>query len=216
MMGYLRRAFISGLLVWVPIWVTILVIKFLYDLFGNILAWVPRQYQPDALIGFHVPGLAVLIIILVIFFTGAVAANIIGSRLVGVWDAIIARIPLVRSIYMGVKQVLETLFSPTGQSFRKVLLIEYPRQGSWTLAFQTGDGTPEVDKLLGVEAMVSVFVPTTPNPTSGFILMLPRKDVIELSMSVEQALKFVISLGVMQPMNGEKKLKLKKVDEKHA
>lgn len=206
MMSYIRRYFISGLLVWVPIWVTILVIKFLVDLLDSVLLLLPKPYQPDALLGVHIPGLGVLIILLLIFFTGAIVANFLGSRLVRMWDALIDRIPVVRSVYSGVKQVMETLFSPGGNSFRKVLLVEYPREGMWTLAFQTGDSTPEVLKSLEEDAMVSLFVPTTPNPTSGFLVMLPRKKVIELNMSVEQALKFVISLGVMQP-NGDKKLK---------
>ena len=121
--------------------------------------------------------------------------------MVAIGDSFIARIPLVRTIYMGVKQVLQTLFTPGGQSFRKVLLVEYPREGMWSIAFQTGDGAPEIEKSLDGESMVSLFIPTTPNPTSGFLLMLPRKKVIELEMSVEQALKFVISLGVVLPTN---------------
>jgi uncharacterized membrane protein len=199
MMSLIRKYFLSGLLVWLPIWVTILVIKFLVDILDNTLSLLPYQYQPDTLIGFHIPGIGVLITLLVIFITGLIVANFIGRRLVLIGDAIIARIPLVRTIYTSVKQVLQTLFTPGGQSFRKVLLVEYPRAGMWSLAFQTGDGTAEVVKALKNEMMVSVFIPTTPNPTSGFLMMVPRKDVIELEMSVDQALKFVISLGVMQP-----------------
>lgn len=199
MMATVRRYLLSGLLVWVPIWVTILVIKFMLDLLGGILQLLPHRYQPDTLIGFHIPGIGILIILLVIFSTGMVAANYVGGRLIDLGDAMIGRIPLVRTVYLGVKQVLQTLFTPGGQSFRKVLLVEYPRAGMWSIAFQTGDGTPEVEKSLDGEAMVSLFIPTTPNPTSGFLMMLPRKQVIELEMSVEQALKFVISLGVMQP-----------------
>jgi uncharacterized membrane protein len=200
MMSLIRRYFISGLLVWLPIWVTILVIKFLVDILSNTLLLLPHQYQPDTLIGFHVPGIGVIITLLVIFLTGVIVANFIGRRLVMWGDAIIARIPLVRTIYISVKQVLQTLFTPGGQSFRKVLLVEYPRKGMWSLAFQTGDGASEITKSLQGEAMVSVFIPTTPNPTSGFLMIVPRKDVIELNMSVDQALKFVISLGVMQPL----------------
>lgn len=199
MMSYIRRYFISGLLVWLPIWVTLLVIKFLADIMGNTLSLLPRQYQPDALLGMHIPGLGVLIVLFVIFMTGVIAANFLGKRIVAAWDGLMARIPLVRSLYMGVKQVLETLFTPGGQSFRKVLLVEFPRAGMWTLAFQTGDGTPEVMKSMNGEELVSLFVPATPNPTSGFLMMMPRRMVIEMDMSVEQALKFVISLGVVQP-----------------
>lgn len=198
-MANMRRYFISGLLVWLPIWVTILVIKFLVDILSYTVMLLPQRYQPDAVIGIHIPGIGVVITLLVIFFTGVIVANFIGSRMVAMWDAMIGRIPLVRTVYMGVKQVTETLFTPGGQSFRKVLLVEFPREGLWSIAFQTGDGTEEVNKILKETDMVSLFIPTTPNPTSGFLMMLPRKKVIELDMSVEQALKFVISLGVVQP-----------------
>jgi uncharacterized membrane protein len=199
MISAIRTYFISGLLIWLPIWITILAIKFLVDILGSIFNLLPQGLRPDEIMGFHIPGMNFIITLLVIFLTGVVVANFIGKQFVVLWDAMIGRIPLVRTIYMGVKQVLETLFKPGGQSFRKVLLVEYPREGLWTLAFQTGDSTPEVDKILDDKAMVSVFIPTTPNPTSGFLLMLPRKNVIEMDMSVEQALKFVISLGVVQP-----------------
>jgi uncharacterized membrane protein len=218
MMSIIRRYFISGLLVWLPIWVTILVVKFLVDILDTTLLLLPAQIRPDALFGYHIPGIGVLLTVLVIIFTGMLAANFFGSKLVVLWDGIVSRIPLIRTIHMGVKQLLETIFSPSGQSFRKVLLVEYPRAGMWTLAFQTGDSTPEVDKSMNGEAMVSMFIPTTPNPTSGFLIMMPRKDVIEMNMSVDQALKFVISLGVVQPGIDLKKLKkqMNKVDEKHA
>jgi len=215
MMSLIRRYFLSGLLVWLPIWVTILVIKFLVDILSNTLLMLPHQYQPDALIGFHVPGIGVIITLLVIFLTGVVVANFIGRRLVMIGDAIIAHIPLVRTIYASVKQVLQTLFKPGGQSFRKVLLVEYPRTGMWSLAFQTGDGASEVERSLQGEAMVSLFIPTTPNPTSGFLMMMPRKDVIELDMSVDQALKFVISLGVMQPLGNGMNAKKNAAENRH-
>lgn len=198
-MAPLRRYLISGLLVWIPIIVTILVIKFLVDILDSTLHLLPQQYQPDTLLQMHIPGIGVVMTLLIIFATGVVVANFVGRRVVTVWDGFIARIPLVRTIYMGVKQILETLFTPGGQSFRKVLLVEYPRVGMWSLAFQTGDGTPEVAQSMSGEDMVSIFIPTTPNPTSGFLMMVPRKNVIEMEMSVDQALKFVISLGVVQP-----------------
>jgi len=204
MMSLIRRYFISGLLVWVPIWVTILAIKFLVDILSYTLLLLPKQYQPDALIGFHIPGIGVVITLLVIFLTGLFVANFLGRRLVAMGDALIARIPIVRTIYMGVKQIVQTLFTPGGQSFRKVFLVEYPRTGVWTIAFQTGEAAPEVIQRLNAESegpMVNLYIPTTPNPTSGFLLMMPRKNVIELKMSVDQALKFVISLGVVQPLN---------------
>ena len=205
MMSYVRRYFISGLLVWLPLLVTILAIKFLVELLDNFLLLLPKQYQPDHLVGMHIPGLGVVFILTVIFLTGMIAANFLGKKIVALWDAMMGRIPLVRTLHMGVKQILQTLFTPGGQSFRKVFLIEYPRQGVWTIAFQTGDAAPEVQALLNDEEMVTLYVPTTPNPTSGFLLLAPRKSVIELNMKVDQALKFVISLGVVQSLpNGNK------------
>jgi uncharacterized membrane protein len=199
MMSLLRRYLISGLLVWLPIWVTLLVFKFLVDIMSETMSMLPRRYQPDAIIGFHVPGIGVLITLLLIFFTGALAANFLGKRFIDMCDAVLGRIPLVRTVYNATKQVSETLFTPGGQSFRKVLLVQYPREGLWSLAFQTGDSTPAVNTVLNEHEMISLFIPTTPNPTSGFLMMTPKKDVIEMDMSVEQALKFVISLGVVQP-----------------
>ncbi len=201
MMSSIRRYFISGLLVWLPIWVTILAIKFLVDILSYTLLLLPKPYQPDALIGFHIPGIGVVITLLIIFLTGLLAANFFGSRLVAMGDRFISRIPIVRTVYMGVKQITQTLFTPGGQSFRKVFLVEYPRAGTWTIAFQTGDAAIEVLQKLNEEQMISLYVPTTPNPTSGFLLMVPRKNTIELNMGVDQALKFVISLGVVQPAN---------------
>lgn len=207
MLSYIRTYFISGLLVWLPIWVTLLVIKFLVDILSKSLLLLPPEYQPDVLLGFHLPGVGVLITLLVIFVTGAFAANFIGKRLLALGDAIMARIPLVRTVYMGVKQVTQTLFTPGGQSFRKVLLVEYPCAGVWTVAFQTGTVSPEIDSAVNSEPMVSYFVPTTPNPTSGFLMMAPKSKVIEVDMSVDQALKFVISLGVVQPISNQAKKK---------
>ncbi|HSW71064.1 MAG TPA: DUF502 domain-containing protein [Gammaproteobacteria bacterium] len=199
MMVNFRRYFVSGLLFWLPIWATFLVIKFLVDILNNTISLLPHKYQPDVLLGFHIPGIGVIITLAVIWLTGLLVRNFIGRKLVQGWDLLVGRIPLVRSVYTGVKQVLDTLFSPGGQSFRKVLLVEYPRAGMWSLAFQTGDGTQEVEKSVGEGGMVSLFIPTTPNPTSGFMMLVPRNKVIELKMSVEQALKYVISLGVVQP-----------------
>ncbi len=199
-MSAIRRYFISGLLVWLPIWITILAIKFLVDILNSTLTLLPVRYQPDALFNMHIPYIGVFITLIVILLTGVLVTNFVGHRLVLIGDAFIAKIPLVRTIYRGVKQVLETLFKPGGQSFRKVFLVEYPRKGMWSIAFQTGDGTPEVEQLVDGKPMLSIFIPTTPNPTSGFLMLIPREDAIELKMPVEQALKFVISLGVIQPV----------------
>lgn len=198
MFSYIRNSFISGLLVWLPVVVTVVVIKFLVDILSRSLLLLPAEFQPDVLFGFHVPGIGVVLTVAVILVTGMLAANIIGSRLVELGDAIVARIPLVRTIYTGVKQVAQTLFTPGGQSFRKVLLVEFPKEGVWSIAFQTGEVSKEVEGAMS-EPMVSYFVPTTPNPTSGFLMMAPRSKVIDLDLSVDQALKMVISLGVVQP-----------------
>lgn len=199
MMAAMRKYFISGLLVWMPIIITVFVIKFLVDLLSKSLLLLPHYLQPDTLIGFHIPGMGVILTLLVILCTGLFAANFIGSRLVQFGDSIMGRIPLVRSVYTGVKQVTETLFKPGGQSFRKVLMVEYPCPGVWSMAFQTGEVSDEIEGTVGEENMVSYFIPTTPNPTSGFLMMAPKSKVKELDISVDQALKFVISLGVVQP-----------------
>lgn len=200
MFAYLRTYFISGLLVWLPIVVTIVVLKFLVDLLSKSLELLPTSYQPDVLLGMHIPGIGVILTLAVIFLTGLLAANFVGSKLVALGDALMARIPLVRSVYTGVKQVTQTLFTPGGQSFRKVLLVEFPGPGIWSIAFQTGEVSQEIEGRLK-EPMISYFVPTTPNPTSGFLMMAPRSKVIDLDISVDQALKLVISLGVVQPKN---------------
>jgi uncharacterized membrane protein len=199
MLVAIRKYLISGLLVWLPLIITIAVIKFVFDLLSKSLLLLPPDLQPDRLLGVHVPGIGVILTLLVIFFTGLLAANFIGRRLVQLGDAVMARIPLVRSVYTGVKQVTDTLFKPGGQSFRKVLLVEYPCPGVWSIAFQTGEVSDDIEGKLGEENMVSYFIPTTPNPTSGFLMMAPKAKVKELDISVDQALKFVISLGVVQP-----------------
>jgi uncharacterized membrane protein len=197
-MSRLRRYLIAGLLVWLPIGVTVLVVKLLVDLMDQTLVVLPEAYRPDHLLGFHVPGLGVVLSVLVVLSTGVVMAHFFGQQLLGAWEAILRRIPLVRSIYSGVKQLSETLLSSGGQSFRKVLLIEYPRKGLWTLAFQTGVEVGEAQAKTG-EEVINVYVPTTPNPTSGFFLMVPRGDAVELEMSVDEGLKMIISMGVVVP-----------------
>lgn len=201
----LRRYLIAGLLVWLPIWATLVILEFLIKILDGSLKLLPAHYQPAELLGYDIPGMGVLFALLVIFFTGMIASNFFGSRLVKLGEGILARIPLVRSIYRSVKQVAETVFASDKEAFNKVLLVEYPRKGLWSIAFQTGQGNPEVNQHIQQD-MVTIFIPTTPNPTSGFLMMLPKQDVIELSMTVEQGLKFVISLGMVQPSqaNGKK------------
>lgn len=205
-MGAIRRYLISGLFFWLPILVTFLVFRFLFNLTDGLLRLLPGRYQPDYFLGYHIPGLGIIFTLLVLFFTGMLVANFIGKRLVVLWDGLMSRIPLVRSIYNGVQQILKTIMTPGGKAFRRVVLVEYPRKGMWSVAFQTGDGSPEVNSRTHTDLM-TIFIPTTPNPTSGFLMVVPQKDVLELDMTVDQALKFIISLGVMQPENVEKWLK---------
>jgi len=198
-MQTLKKYLIAGILVWLPLGVTVMVVKLFVDLMDRILLLLPPDYTPEVLIGFAVPGLGVIISVVIILLTGMIAANLLGSRLVALWELVLSRIPVVRSVYSAVKQLTETIVSPSGQSFRKVLMIEYPRRGLWTLAFQTGTDIGEAQKKTN-EDVVNVYMPTTPNPTSGFFLMVPKKDTIELDMSVDEGLKMIISMGVMVPV----------------
>ncbi len=193
-----KRYFITGLLIWVPLVITMWVMNLLVSTMDQSLQLLPRALQTEQWLGMHIPGLGVVLTLLVVFLTGLLAANFIGQRLVLFWERVLARIPVVNSIYNGVKQVSDTLFSPSGQAFRKALLVQYPRQGSWTIGFQTGVPGGDVANHLQGD-FVSVYVPTTPNPTSGFFLMMPKADVIELEMSIDDALKYVISMGVVSP-----------------
>jgi uncharacterized membrane protein len=190
-----KKYFITGLLIWIPFGITLWVINLVVTTMDSLL---PEALEPRRWLGLDVPGLGVVLAVVVVFLTGLLTANIIGQRLVTIWEAMLARIPFFKSIYISVKQVSDTLFSSSGQAFRKALLVQYPRNGSWTIAFQTGvPGGDVVNHLRG--EYVSVYVPTTPNPTSGFFLMMPRAEVIELDMTVDEALKYVISMGVAAP-----------------
>jgi uncharacterized membrane protein len=194
----MRRYLIAGLLVWVPLGITIYILHFLLTSLDQILLVLPESLQPRALVGFDIPGLGVVVAFLILFATGVVAANFFGQRLIRAWEAVLGRIPFVKSIYSSVKQVSDTLLSDKGQAFRKALLVEFPRPGSWTIAFQTGAPAGAVAPYLPGEH-VSVYVPTTPNPTGGYFLMLPREQVRELDMSVDEALKYIISMGAVAP-----------------
>jgi uncharacterized membrane protein len=193
-----KKYLIAGLLIWIPLVITIWVLTVVVDTLDQSLTLLPESWRTENLIGVHIPGMGVLLTLVIVLLTGVVAANFIGERLVGLWNDILRRIPFVRSIYSGVKQVSDTLFSPTGQAFRKALLVQWPHEGVWTIAFLTGvPGGDVVNHLKG--DYVSVYVPTTPNPTGGYFVMLPSADVIELDMSVDEALKYVISMGVATP-----------------
>ena len=194
----MRRYLITGLLIWVPLGITFWVLRALITTMDQTLLLLPEAWRPAAWMGFDVPGLGVVLTLLVLLVTGVLAANFIGQRVVEGWERLLGRIPVVKSIYNSVKQVSDTLFSSKGEAFRKALLVQWPREGMWTIAFLTGTPGGDVANHLKGE-WVSVYVPTTPNPTGGSFIMLPRQDVIELDMSVDEALKYVISMGVAPP-----------------
>ena len=198
LMTTFRRYLIAGLLVWIPLAITFWVLALAVELMDQSLRLVPNRFQSDAVLGFHLPGLGAVLTIAILLATGAIAANFFGKRLLDFWESILGRIPIVRSIYGGVKQISDTLFSPDGKAFRRAVLVRYPHAGAWTVALVTGMPEHEVTDHLGHD-QVSVFVPTTPNITAGFFLIVPRSDTIELSMSVDQALKYIISMGVAEP-----------------
>ena len=194
----MKKYFITGLLVLVPLFITIWVVDALIQTMDQSLQLFPAAWQPKQLFGFHVPGLGVILTLVIIFVTGLVATNIFGRKLIVWWESLLSRVPFVKSIYSSVKQVSDTLFSNSGNAFRKAVLVQYPRLGSWTIAFITGaPGGDVVNHLTG--DYISVYVPTTPNPTSGFFLMMPKADVIELEMGVDEALKYIISMGTVAP-----------------
>lgn len=197
MMLALRRYLMAGLLVWVPLGVTLLIVTFLVGLMDQTLLLLPSSIQPENLLGFRIPGLGLVLTAVIVLLTGTIVTNLFGKQLVTIGERVLHRIPLVRSIYAAVKQVTESMFA-SGKSFRKVVLVEYPHKGIWTLAFQTGAGAEEVRIKTGRD-VTNVFVPTTPNPTSGFFLMVPREDVIELDMSIDDGLKMLLSVGVVVP-----------------
>ncbi len=201
----MKRYFITGLLIWVPLGLTAWVLKFLIGTMDQSLLLLPDSLQPEKLLGMNIPGIGTILTLLVVFITGLLTANIIGQKLVSFWEGVLWRIPVVKSIYWGIKQVSDTIFSSQGEAFRKALLVQYPRKGSWTIAFMTGQPGGDVINHLEGE-YISVYVPTTPNPTSGFFLMMPKSDVIELDMSVDAALKYIISMGVVSPNGNNKNL----------
>jgi len=197
-MPTLRRYFVAGLLVWIPLGITLWVLKLLVDVMDQSLLLLPASYRSDALFGFHVPGLGIVLTLAIVLATGALAANFFGRKLLQLGHGMLTRIPIVRSIYGGVKQISDTLFSPEGKAFRRAVLVRYPHQGAWTVALVTGTPEYEVADLIGHD-QISVFVPTTPNITAGFFLVVARADTIPLDMTVDDALKYIISMGVAEP-----------------
>ena len=198
-MKRIRRIIVAGLLVWLPLGITIFIIRLLLDLLGQTYKIIPEFLRPESILGFSIPGFEILLALVIIFATGLIAANFIGKSLVGWWESFLDKIPLVRNIYSPLKKFSELILSDQTHSFSKVLLIEYPRKGLYSLCFQTSKNLGEIEKK-SERDVVCVFVPTTPNPTSGLILMVPQEDVIELDMSVEDGLKMIISLGVVVPV----------------
>ncbi len=197
-MASVRKWLLAGLLVMVPLGITIWVLEWIIATLDQTLLILPGSWHPDKLIGFHIPGFGVLLALFTLLLIGAIASNFFGKKLVSWWDLLLNRIPIVRSIYSSVKQVSDTLFSENGNAFRKALLVQWPREGVWTIGFQTGTPGGDVANHLQGDYL-SVYVPTTPNPTGGYFVMLKREHCIELKMSVDEALTYVISMGVVVP-----------------
>ncbi len=193
-----RRYLIAGLLIWVPLGITIFVVRLLISWLDGSILLIPEAYRPENLIGYAIPGLGVLLSFMVVIVTGLLAANLFGRKLVKLWEGLLSHVPLVRSVYSGAKQLAETMFSDSGESFRKVLLVEFPRRGLWTLAFLTGTDQGEVQNKTGHD-VINVYIPTTPNPTGGYFVMVPKEDVQELDMSVDDGLKMLMSMGAVVP-----------------
>ncbi len=194
----MKNYFITGLLVLVPLVVTFWLLSTLIQTMDQSLLLLPESWRPEKMLGFSIVGLGALLTITIIFATGVIATNIFGQQLILLWENLLSRVPVVKSIYSSVKQVSDTIFSDSGNAFRKAVLVEFPRKGSWTIAFLTGEPGGDVSNHL-IGEYVSVYVPTTPNPTGGYFLMMEKKDVVELDMSVDQALKYIISMGTVAP-----------------
>jgi uncharacterized membrane protein len=193
-----KKYLITGLLIWIPLVITIWVLKLVVDVLDQSLLLMPAALHTENWLGVHIPGLGAILTIVIVFLTGVFATNFFGAQLVELWHEILHRIPVVNSIYSSVKQISDTLFSSSGQAFRKALLVQWPREGMWTIAFLTGTPGGDVVAHLPPDS-VAVYVPTTPNPTGGYFVIIARKNVIELDMSVDQALKYIISMGVVPP-----------------
>ena len=193
----IRNYLISGLLFWIPLILTIIVIKFFIEFINSL---VPKEYLPETLFDLDtsIPGSGIILLFLIILITGIFVTNILGRRLVSLWEKLLNRIPGFRNIYNILKKVSDTVLNTSSQSFKKAFLIQYPSKGIWVIAFQSGDYKGEAESIIG-EDTINLFVPTTPNPTSGFFILIPKKDVFELDISVEDAFKLVISAGVVTP-----------------
>ena len=198
-MAALRKWLLAGLLVLVPLIITLWVLDWVVSTLDQTLKILPEAWQSERWAGMHIPGLGVVFALIVLLSIGALASNIVGNKLVNWWHALLHRIPVVRSIYSGVKQVSDTLLSEKGNAFRKAVLVQWPHEGMWTIAFLTGNPGGAVAGHLNPKDYISVYVPTTPNPTGGYFVMVHQRDVVELEMSVDEALTYVISMGVIVP-----------------
>ena len=197
-MAALKKYIIAGLLVWLPFAATVVIVKLLIDLLDKTVLLLPPEWHPVALLGFSIPGFGIILALSILLLTGMLAANLFGRRFVEIWERILNKIPLVRSIYSSIKQISNTIFDPSGKSFRKVVMLQYPKKGLWSIGFLTNDNVG--DEMGAVDdRLVAVFIPTTPNPTSGFIIMTRNDEITELDMSVEEGFKFIISMGVIIP-----------------
>ena len=194
----MKKYFITGLLIWIPLAITVWVLALIVRAMDQSLLLLPPAIRPETLLGFYSPGIGALMTVLVVLLTGLVTTNIVGQRLVRFWEGILSRIPVVKSIYYSVKQISDTVFSGTGEAFRKVLLVRYPHPQAWSVAFQTSAPANEVSRQTG-EELVSVFIPTAPSPVNGFFFFVRKQDTIELDMSVDDALKYIVSMGVVTP-----------------
>ncbi len=198
----MKKYFITGLLIWIPLAITAWVLTLIVRTMDQSLLLLPEAIRPERLLGFYVPGVGAVLTLLIVLVTGIVAANIIGQRLIRFWESVLARIPVVKSIYYSVKQVSDTLFSGNDEAFRKVLLVRYPHPQAWSIAFQTSAPARDVASRLD-EEYVGVFIPTTPSPVNGFFFFVPKRDTVELDISVDNALKYIVSMGVVVPPNPE-------------
>ena len=194
----LRKYLIAGLLIWLPLAITLWVIDFIVTTMDRTLTVLPPSWHPDQVLGVHVPGLGLIMSVIILLVTGMLAANIIGARMFAWWESVLVKIPIVRPIYSSVKQVSDTLFASKGQSFRKVVLIEFPQRGQWTFGFVVGAPGPAAERELGGE-LITVYVPTAPNPTSGYVLIVRPSEVKELDVTIDDALKYHLSMGVVAP-----------------
>jgi len=194
----IKRYILPGLLVWLPILGTFYIIKFMINMMDDVINLVPTQYHPSTLIGFHIPGIGLLVSIVILFMTGVIVTNLVGRKFVTLWEKLVESIPLVRGIHNAVKQVTHAFLQPKNKAFHKVLIVEYPRRGIWSIGFMTSEGVKGVPH---EDDLVTVFLPTTPNPTSGMLIIVPRRDLVEVDMTADQALKMIISLGVIMPKN---------------